>query len=120
MNKILTDQTVLDQYIDLFEDEATEFITDIIDTFLNDAPKQFAELDQSLSENDSVTFRRAAHTLKSGCKTVGAPSLAEKFQALEDIGDKGDLSTVDSTLLECKTLFEVLKTELYTKKMGLV
>ena len=119
MDKILTDPMALDQYIDLFEDEASEFIREIIDSFLEDAPKQFAELDQSLSENDTVTFRRAAHTLKTGCKTVGAPALAAKFLELEGKSEKGDLTSVVSTIIDCKAMFDTLKSELITKNNGL-
>ena len=116
MEKIITDQAAFDQYIDLLGDEASSFIIDIIDTFLEDAPNQFSNLDVSLSKNDPETFRRAAHTLKTGCKTVGAMTLAEGFLELETHGESGDLSSMNSILNECKSKFDLLKSELIKKK----
>ena len=115
-SKMIDDPNALDQYIDLLGEEAMEFIIELIDTLLAGAPESFRSLDQSLAENDPPTFRRAAHTLKTVCLTVGAKSLADKFRVLEDKGEAGDLSSADQLLESCKPDFNQLEQELIHKK----
>ncbi|RLE02743.1 MAG: hypothetical protein DRJ13_05260, partial [Bacteroidetes bacterium] len=98
MKKIITDDNALDQYQDILGEEAKEFLLDIINTFLNDAPKQIAVLDDSLATQDSPSFQRAAHTLKSNLKIVGAIETAEACNILEDKGAAGDLNQVEDLL----------------------
>lgn len=120
MEKLLTDHTALDQYIDVMGEEANEFIIEVIDAFLEDTPNKFSQLDSSLAENDAETFCRAAHTLKTSYKTVGAMGLAENCLELEKMGASGDLTSAEPILTECKSKFDHLKTELISKKEGLV
>ncbi len=117
--KILVNSNALDQYIELMGEEGKEFVIEIIDIFLDDAPNQFEQLDKSLVENDSVTFRRAAHTLKTGCATVGADNLSRKVLDLESSGEKGNLTSIENDLEYCKNNFKILKEELFQKKAAL-
>ena len=43
-----------------------EFINELIDTFLEDSPKLIEEMESALKANNVDSFRRAAHSLKSG------------------------------------------------------
>ena len=119
MDKMLIDPNALDQYIEVLGDEANELIAEIIDTLLDDASNQFAFLDQSLKDNDPATFQRAAHTLKSNCKTVGATEYAEIFYLLEEKGASGDISSVSLLLEKSKEDYPKLKDELLKKKESL-
>lgn len=114
--QIINDPNALDQYIDLMGEEGSEFIIDIIDTFLESAPDSFTLLDHSLATNDPATFRRAAHTLKTGCSTVGATVLAKNFLKLEEAGETGSLTSIRDLLEHCKREYKLLKTELDMKK----
>jgi HPt (histidine-containing phosphotransfer) domain-containing protein len=116
MEKLITDHNALDQYLDVMGNEAPAFIIEIIETFINDAPNQLSKLYNSLSENDADTFCRVAHTLKTAYKTVGAMTLAESFFVLEEMGASGDLSSAHPILNECKSKFDLLKSELISKK----
>ncbi|MGD8457993.1 MAG: Hpt domain-containing protein [Anaerolineales bacterium] len=116
MGQLITDHTALDQYLDVMGEEANEFIIEVIDAFLVDTPNKFSQLDSSLAENDAETFCRAAHTLKTSYKTVGAMDLAESCLELEKMSESGDLSSVDSLLSDCKSKFDQLKSELIEKK----
>ena len=114
--QIINDPNALDQYIDLMGDDGGEFIIDIIDTFLENAPDNFSLLDQGLTTNNPVIFRRAAHTLKTGCSTVGATELAKNFLKLEEAGEAGSLTSIRDLLEHCKSDYQLLKTELEKKK----
>jgi len=113
---MISDPNALNQYIELMGAEGAEFISEIIEDFLDGASGLFRELDQSLSANDFVTFRRAAHSMKTGCATVGAIELGEKFLALEKAGEAGNLTSVDQALESCKLDFKVLQQELEHRK----
>lgn len=117
--QLITDTNALNQYIDMMGDEGIEFIVDIIDTLLEDAPKNLGLLDQCLDSDDPVTFRRAAHTLKTGCATVGAKALAAQFLELEQAGAENDLTSAIDLLKKCKREFQSLSQELLEKKTSL-
>ncbi|MFL7870208.1 MAG: Hpt domain-containing protein [Anaerolineales bacterium] len=81
---------------DLTASVGEDFIGELIDTFLEEAPGMFSEMKQALSAGDVDSFRRAAHSLKSNANTFGATGLAEQARELEymarennlDIGNK--------------------------------
>jgi CheY-like chemotaxis protein len=55
-----------------------DFLGEVIDAFLADAPELMATLRRSLDEQSAEELRRAAHTLKSNGATLGAEQFAER------------------------------------------
>ena len=53
-----------------------EFVAELIDEFLEDAPRQLEALRAGVSGADGEAARRAAHTLKGNARTFGATNLA--------------------------------------------
>ena len=53
-----------------------DFVGELIDTFLEEAPPMLAELNDALGAGRAEPFRRAAHSLKSNASTFGALTLA--------------------------------------------
>ena len=117
---LLTDSNALDQYLDLLGEEGAAFIIDIIETFLEEAPENLKLLGESYSSADFSTFRRAAHTMKTGCSTVGASDLADQFFSLEEAGASEDFNPVGGILKECISNFELLKVELDKKRNAMM
>jgi HPt (histidine-containing phosphotransfer) domain-containing protein len=117
--QILDDLNALGQYLEMLGDDGAEFVIEIIDTFLEDAPNNFNYLDQSMAQNDFVTFRRAAHTLKTGCATVGAKGLAQDLLKLEEAGAANNLSAISGLVERCKINYQQLKSELEQQKQNL-
>jgi PAS domain S-box-containing protein len=68
-----------------------EFLGEVIDAFLADAPELVATLRRSLDEGSSEELRRAAHTLKSNGATLGATEFAELCRELEARAKTGEL-----------------------------
>ncbi|WP_328388238.1 response regulator [Streptomyces sp. NBC_00400] len=68
-----------------------EFVSRLIDVFLEDSPQLTESLRRSLDEGDGSELRRAAHTLKSHAQTFGFPRLVQPCQDAEDLGATGDL-----------------------------
>jgi HPt (histidine-containing phosphotransfer) domain-containing protein len=80
-----------------------DFINELVDTFLDDAPRLIDGLRSALFANDADSFRRAAHSLKSNGATFGARRLSELAKQLEmlakenRLGDTGDrLETLEN------------------------
>jgi HPt (histidine-containing phosphotransfer) domain-containing protein len=70
----------------LKETVGAEFLVELVDTFLAEAPAMIAEMRHALAADYADQFRRAAHSLKSNSNTFGAVRLAEMARALEHGG----------------------------------
>jgi HPt (histidine-containing phosphotransfer) domain-containing protein len=84
---------VIDQatFEELKQMSGEDFINELIDTFLEDAPKMIAELQSALNTKDADAFRRAAHSMKSNANTFGATQLAALAKELEMLGKENKL-----------------------------
>ena len=91
-----------------------DFIGEVIDAFLTDAPELLATLRRSLDEENSEELRRAAHTLKSNGATLGAEGFAELCRTLEQRAKAGELDgaaqLVDQIEQQYRSLQEALST----------
>jgi HPt (histidine-containing phosphotransfer) domain-containing protein len=76
---------------DLRELGGDDFVAEVIDTFLADAPTLLAALHRSLDEGAAGELRRTAHTLKSNGATLGAGDFSELCRELEQIAKSGEL-----------------------------
>jgi HPt (histidine-containing phosphotransfer) domain-containing protein len=94
----------------------TDFIGELIDTFLEDAPKLIAEMKSSLSEGNAETFRRAAHSLKSNAATFGARHLSGLARDLESLGRDGRLSGAGPLLEDVEKALRAMAAELQSLK----
>jgi PAS domain S-box-containing protein len=68
-----------------------DFLHEVIDAFLADAPGLMATLRGSLDSRNSEELRRAAHTLKSNGATLGAEGFAELCRTVEQQAKAGEL-----------------------------
>jgi PAS domain S-box-containing protein len=68
-----------------------DFLGEVIDAFLADAPQLIATLRSSLDAGNNEELRRAAHTLKSNGATLGAEGFAELCRTLEQRTKSGEL-----------------------------
>jgi PAS domain S-box-containing protein len=68
-----------------------EFLAEVIDTFLSDAPALVAKLRTTQEEGDTEGLRRAAHTLKSNGQIFGAERFSELCRELELRARSGEL-----------------------------
>ncbi len=91
---------VIDQKIfaDLKQMSGEEFINELIETFLDDAPNLLTEVRSALGSKDADSFRRAAHSLKSNAMTFGAMKLADLAKDLERLGKENRLAQVGDQL----------------------
>ena len=60
-----------------------DFVTELVGTFLEEAPQMLAELRSAREAGSAERFRRAAHSLKSNSLTFGAVRLGALARDLE-------------------------------------
>ena len=73
----------------LQEATGADFVVELIDTFLAEAPAMLEDLRRQLAAGNADAFRRAAHSLKSNSITFGALALGELARGLEHGGLEG-------------------------------
>jgi histidine phosphotransfer protein HptB len=72
-----------------------DFINELIDAFLEDAPSMLQNMQNALDANDTESFRRNAHSLKSNANTFGARELGVLSKELEYMGKGKNLNVGD-------------------------
>jgi histidine phosphotransfer protein HptB len=83
MTQATIDQATFDE---LKATAGAEFVVELIDTFLAEAPTMLADLRSALAAGNADAFRRAAHSLKSNSNTFGALTLGALAKNLELTG----------------------------------
>jgi HPt (histidine-containing phosphotransfer) domain-containing protein len=74
------------------------FVAELIDEFIEEAPRQLQTLREAATTGDAEAARRAAHTLKGNARTFGAEGLASLCLDAETAAAAGDLDTVRERL----------------------
>jgi histidine phosphotransfer protein HptB len=73
----------------------SEFLAELVTTFLDESPGQLAELEHAAAAGNADDLRRGAHTLKSNGATFGIVRLTEVCRELESRAGDGNLSGAD-------------------------
>ena len=68
---------------ELKETAGPDFVVELVDTLLAEAPLMLEDLRSALAMGDADRFRRAAHSLKSNSQTFGALTLGAMARELE-------------------------------------
>jgi HPt (histidine-containing phosphotransfer) domain-containing protein len=91
MDDKMTD-TVIDAatFAELQDAAGSEFVSELVGTFLEEAPQMLADLRSALAAGDGERFRRAAHSLKSNSNTFGALALGLMAREIELRGLQAD------------------------------
>ena len=105
---------VIDQAIfeELKQMSGDDFINELIDTFLEDAPKMIAEIKSASDKQDADAFRRAAHSMKSNANTFGATQLAILAKDLEMLGKENKLADSGGKLQVLEEAYQSVSEEL--------
>lgn len=84
---------VIDQltFEELKQISGGDFINELIDAFLEDAPQMLQNMRVALDAKDAESFRRNAHSLKSNANTFGATELGILARELEFMAKENNL-----------------------------
>lgn len=69
-----------------------DYINELIDAFLDDAPTMLAAMQTAIAAQDVESFRRNAHSLKSNANTFGAIELGKLAKELEYMARENNLN----------------------------
>ncbi|HEY9875120.1 MAG TPA: response regulator [Candidatus Obscuribacterales bacterium] len=84
------DAKTLQSFRKMVGENADEILAEMIDCYLEDAPKLMQEITEAVSQGNVAQLRQAAHTLKSSSATLGAKSLSSLCNELEIISRNGN------------------------------
>jgi signal transduction histidine kinase/DNA-binding response OmpR family regulator/HPt (histidine-containing phosphotransfer) domain-containing protein len=87
------DPKALDNLLSMLGGEF-DYLVELIDSFLEDAPQLLSELDQYVQSGDADGVRRVAHSLKSNGADFGAVTFSALCKDLETVGKSGALNGV--------------------------
>jgi HPt (histidine-containing phosphotransfer) domain-containing protein len=96
-------------FAELKASAGAEFVTELVGTFLEEAPRMLAELRSARAAASAERFRRAAHSLKSNSNTFGALGLGEMARKLELGGLIADAAPLDALDAEYARVAAALK-----------
>ncbi len=99
-------------YEELKDATGGDFIDELVETFLDDAPRLMSELKAALQAQDAEAFRRAAHSLKSNSATFGANRLSGMAKELEMLAKEQKLSEAATKLPEVEETLHSVEAEL--------
>lgn len=111
----MSPQIDINTFNQLKESAGAEFIGELVDTFLEDAPALILQMKTALAAQDADSFRRAAHSMKSNAATFGALELSVLAKDLElmgrdknlEVGDR--LANLEETYRQVESQLKALK-----------
>ena len=89
---------------------------EIVELFLQDAPRHVAAILEAAEETDASALERAAHTLKSTSAQMGAEALSALCKELEAAGRSGDVDDVLESALQVEVEYERVRQALETAR----
>ena len=102
MTENLIDLTV---YSELKEATGPDFVVELVDTFIEEAPGMLSDLREGRADGNADKFRQAAHSLKSNANIFGAVVLADQARDLELEGLDDDPVRDEVALTELEATF---------------
>jgi len=97
----------------------TVFLVELIDAFLDDAPRILAGMRQALEDGDAALLRQSAHSLKSNSAEFGAMALSKLCQEMEMIARAGVLAGALEKLTRIEAEYAKAQAALETAKRQL-
>ena len=93
-----------------------EFVAELVDTFVEEAPLMIDALRAAKAAGDAVAFRRTAHSLKSNSVTFGATELGAlardmELQGMEVAGTPEHIDQLARAFAEAATALKGLANE---------
>ena len=91
-------------------------LAEVIDFYLEDAPKLLKEIAISITQRKAVALERAAHTLKSSSAQLGAINLFQLCQKMEVGVQTGSLAEAVTMVSQVETELEKVQTALRKRR----
>ncbi|HEY9649584.1 MAG TPA: response regulator, partial [Coleofasciculaceae cyanobacterium] len=114
------DANVLSSFRDMVGENADMVLAEMIECYLDDAPKLVSAITQAVHQKNAQKLRQASHTLKSSSATIGAMTLSHLCQQMEVMSRIGNMEYGLDNLSELEAEYERVKTalQLYDQQQG--
>ncbi|RMF39406.1 MAG: Hpt domain-containing protein, partial [Anaerolineae bacterium] len=97
----------LNQLYNVIGHDRPQMLVDLINTFLQDVPQRFAEIERALQNEDMSQVRAMAHPLKSSAASLGALAFSRLCEQLEEAAaENPDLGYITQRFGQLRTEFE--------------
>jgi CheY-like chemotaxis protein/HPt (histidine-containing phosphotransfer) domain-containing protein len=90
----------------------------VIESFLDDMPRQLTELDEAVRAGDAGLAGRLAHRMKGAASVVGGLAVQELALSMEQAGGVGDLKTVQDKLPQVRERYSDLCAALESERLN--
>lgn len=110
------DQTML---LGLLELGGPDFVGEMIDLFLEDAPKRVEAARAAEKGGELEALRHAVHPLKSSAGSFGAHALAEVAAKIERLALEKKADTISALVSDLEEKFVLVRARLREEKMAL-
>jgi len=107
-NSTTLDSQVIESLRELGGDDDPGLVGELIELFLEDAPKHLQSMVSSLESGDLEVMTRAAHTLKSSSANIGGLHLGDVCAAMENAARQEDLVGFRELISVCQNAFAEL------------
>jgi CheY-like chemotaxis protein len=103
---------VLQSFRDMVGENADLVLAEMIDCYLEDAPKLLSAIATAVTQGDAKQLRQASHTLKSSSATLGAITLSNLCQKIEVMSRIGNTEYGVDKLPQLEAEYERVKAAL--------
>ena len=79
------DKIALTALADAQEEGEPDLIVELIDLYLDDAPKLVGDIQRAAKRGDAIAIKRAAHALKGSSGSMGVSQVAELCKVFEQL-----------------------------------
>ena len=98
------DLQILQSLRELDDEDEPDFLADLINIYLTDAPRYLGDIKVAISTSDAASLKVASHTLKSSSANLGAMLLSELCKELEMMAravcESGNVENLDLGLAQ--------------------
>jgi len=106
------DVNVLQSFRNMVGEKADLVLAEMIDCYLEDAPKLISAIAQAVAQADAAQLRHASHTLKSSSATLGAMTLSHLCKKLEVMSRVGNTEYAEDHLPQLEAEYKRVRVAL--------
>jgi signal transduction histidine kinase/CheY-like chemotaxis protein/HPt (histidine-containing phosphotransfer) domain-containing protein/HAMP domain-containing protein len=111
----VVDRALLDGLRSLERAGSPGLVEALVDCFLEETPRQLAEMRNSAQLGDAVHLTRLAHKLQGSLANLGAHGMVRTCAELETLGRSGDVGVAPQLIADLERQFNVVSTALQSE-----
>jgi HPt (histidine-containing phosphotransfer) domain-containing protein len=106
----MEEQAIIDlpTYEQLKELMGSDFIVELVDTYINETGTLMAEISQAYKDGQAVSMGRIAHSIKSSSASLGALVFSQQARELEMMGKANDLAGTEQKIEKLTAEFSLV------------